>query len=60
MPSLFSKISEFAKSKQGRELADKAVAAAKDPKTRKQIEDVGRKLMSGGKGKGQGPGAAGH
>jgi hypothetical protein len=46
MPSLFSKISEFAKSKQGRELADKAVAAAKDPKTRKQIEDAGRKLMS--------------
>ncbi len=51
MPSLFSKISDFAKSKEGRELADKAVAAAKDPKNRKQIEDVGRKLMSGGKGR---------
>lgn len=57
MPSLFSKISDFAKSKQGRELADKAVAAAKDPKTRKQIEDAGRKLMSSrGKKPGPGPG----
>jgi hypothetical protein len=51
MPSLFSKISDFAKSKQGRELADKAVAAAKDPKMRKQIEDAGRKIMGGGKGR---------
>ena len=55
MPSLFSKISEFAKSKQGRDLADKAVTAAKDPKTRKQIEDAGRKLMAG-RGKKPGPG----
>ena len=56
MPSLFSRISEFAKSKQGRELADKAVTAAKDPKTRKQIEDVGRKLMSSRRKPGPGPG----
>ena len=46
MPSLFSKLTHFAQSKQARDLADKAVAAAKDPKTRKQIEDAGRKLMS--------------
>ncbi len=56
MPSLFSKISELAKSKQGRELADKAVAVAKDPKTRKQIEDAGRKLMGDKGNKGPGPG----
>jgi hypothetical protein len=46
MPSLFSKITDLARSKQARDLADKAVTAAKDPKTRKQIEDAGRKLMS--------------
>jgi hypothetical protein len=54
MPSLFNKISSFARSKQGRELADKAVTAAKDPKTRRQIEDISRKLM-GGRGKKQPP-----
>jgi hypothetical protein len=46
MPSLFSRITDFARSKQARDLADKAVTAAKDPKMRKQIEDAGRKLMS--------------
>jgi hypothetical protein len=50
MPSLFTKITDFARSKQGRELADKAVHAAKDPKTRRQVEEIGRKLM-GGRGK---------
>jgi hypothetical protein len=54
MPSLFTRISDFARSKQGRELADKAVQAAKDPKTRRQVEDLGRKLM-GGRGKRQPP-----
>jgi hypothetical protein len=49
MPSLFNTISKFAKSRQGRDLADKAVRAAKDPKTRKQIDDARRKLMGGGK-----------
>ena len=55
MPSLFSKITDFAKSPQARELADKAVTAAKDPMTRKQIEDAGRKLMSS-RGRKPGPG----
>jgi hypothetical protein len=49
MPSIFSKITDFARSKQGRELADKAVHAAKDPKTRRQVEEMGRKLMGGSK-----------
>ena len=56
MSGLFNKAMRFAKSKQGRELADKAVTAAKDPKTRKQIEDVGRKLMSSRRKPGPGPG----
>jgi hypothetical protein len=46
MASLFSKISKFARSKQGRALADQAVRAAKDPKTRKQVEAMGRKFLS--------------
>jgi hypothetical protein len=49
MASLFSRISTFAKSKQGKELADQAVRAAKDPKTRKQIDGLRRKFMGGGK-----------
>ena len=56
MPSLFSRITELARSKQARDLADKAVTAAKDPKTRKQIEDAGRKLMSS-RGRKPGPGS---
>jgi hypothetical protein len=46
MASLFSRISRFARSKQGKALADRAVTAAKDPKTRRQIEAVGRKLLA--------------
>ena len=46
--SLLSKVSSFARSKQGRDLADKAMKAAKDPKTRKQIDDARRKLMGAG------------
>jgi V8-like Glu-specific endopeptidase len=49
MASLFNSISKFAKSKQGRELAEKAKQVAKDPKTRKQIDDARRKFMGGGK-----------
>jgi hypothetical protein len=49
MASMFNTISKLARSKQGRELADKAKRAAKDPKTRKQIDDVRRKFMGGGK-----------
>jgi hypothetical protein len=46
MASMFSKLSKFARSKQGRALADHAVRAAKDPKTRRQVEAVGRKFLS--------------
>jgi hypothetical protein len=46
--SLLSKVSSFARSKQGRELADKAMKAAKDPRTRRQIDDARRRLMGSG------------
>jgi hypothetical protein len=49
MASLFSKLSKFARSKQGRTLADQAMRAAKDPKTRKQVESMGRKFLAGRK-----------
>jgi hypothetical protein len=49
MASLLHTISRFARSKQGRRLADQAVRAAKDPKTRKQIDAARRKLMGGGR-----------
>ena len=51
--SLISKISRFARSPQGRKLADKAMTAAKDPKTRKQIDEARRKLAAR---RGGGPG----
>ena len=44
--SLVTKIARFARSPQGRKLADRAMTAAKDPKTRKQIEDARRKLAA--------------
>jgi len=47
--SLINKLTKLAKSPQGRQLADKAVRTAKDPKTRKQIDDVRRKFMGGGR-----------
>ena len=44
--SLMSKLSKFARAPQGRKLADRAMTAAKDPKTRKQIEEARRKLAA--------------
>ena len=43
--SLMNRLTKFARSPQGRALADRAVRAAKDPKTRRQIERMGRQLM---------------
>ena len=40
MASLFSKVSEFARSPKGRELAEKAKQAAKDPENRRKIEQL--------------------
>ena len=47
---MLNKVAKFARSPQGRRLADQAVRRAKDPKTKSQIEQVRARLMkSGGK-----------
>jgi hypothetical protein len=43
-PSLLSKVAQFARSPQGRRLAGQAKRAARDPKTRRQIEQVRSRL----------------
>jgi hypothetical protein len=44
-----NKISQFAKSKQGRELTEQAKKAASDPKNRAKLEEMRKKFMSRGK-----------
>ena len=46
--SLISKVAKFARSPQGRRMADQAVRAARDPKTKRQIESVRARLMRKG------------
>ena len=43
-PSLLSKVTQFARSPQGRRLAGEATRRARDPKTRRQIEQVRSRL----------------
>ena len=43
------RISKFAKSKQGRELTEKAEKYASDPKNRAKLDGYRKKLMSRGK-----------
>jgi hypothetical protein len=47
-PSLLNRVAQFARSPQGRRLANNAVRAARDPKTRRQIEHVRARLMKRG------------
>jgi hypothetical protein len=47
--SMLNKIAKFARSPQGRRLADQAVRAARDPKTKRQIQQVRTKLATRGK-----------
>ena len=47
MASLFSRVSQFAKSKQGKELIAKARDFAEDPKNRKKVSDAVSNLRSG-------------
>jgi hypothetical protein len=47
-PSLLSKVAQFARSPQGRRLAGQATRAARDPKTRRQVEQVRRRLTERG------------
>ena len=46
--SLFNKVAKFARSPQGRKMADTAVRRAKDPATKRQIEQVRSRLMKRG------------
>ena len=48
-PSLLNRVAKFARSPQGRRLADQAVRAARDPKTKRQIEHVRARLMERGR-----------
>ena len=50
-PSLLSKVAQFARSPQGKRLAGQATRAARDPKTRRQIEQVRARLMKRGAAK---------
>jgi len=43
------RINKFARSKQGKELTDKAERYASEPKNRRKLEEMGKKLMSRGK-----------
>lgn len=43
-----NRVAKFARSPQGRRLADQAVRRAKDPKTRTQIEQVRARLLKRG------------
>ena len=44
--SMLSNLLRLARTPQGRRLAEQAVRAARDPKTRKQIDDVRRRVMA--------------
>jgi hypothetical protein len=48
-PSLFSRISNFARSPQGRRLTRKAQRLARDPATRRKVDEVRRRLMKRGR-----------
>jgi hypothetical protein len=43
------RINKFARSKQGKQLTEKAERYASDPKNRRKLEEMGKKLMSRGK-----------
>jgi hypothetical protein len=48
--SLVNRVAKFARSPQGRRMAEQAVRAARDPKTKRQIEHVRRRLADRGTG----------
>jgi hypothetical protein len=43
-PSIVNRISKFARSEQGRRLTEQAKRIAKDPETRRKVEDARRRL----------------
>ena len=48
-PSLFSRISKFARSPEGRRLTREAQRLARDPATRRKVDEVRRRLMKRGR-----------
>ena len=46
--SLVTRVTRFARSPQGRRLAGQAMRAARDPKTKRQIEQVRQRLVKRG------------
>jgi len=51
-PSFLNRVAQIARSPQGRRIADQAVRRARDPKTRRQIEQVRARLVDrGGRGR---------
>jgi len=48
MPSLFSKVSQFARSPQGRRLTGKAMSFARSPEGRRKIAGFRQRLMGRG------------
>ena len=47
-PSLITRVAQFARTPQGRRMAESAVRAARDPKTRRQMEQVRARLQRRG------------
>ncbi|MEU6129804.1 hypothetical protein ABZ805_11595 [Saccharopolyspora sp. NPDC047091] len=50
--SLFKKVTDFAKSPQGKKAIDQAKQYASDPKNKAKIEQVKNRFLGGGKNKG--------
>ena len=46
VPSLFDRISRFARSPEGRRLTQQAKRYASDPKNRARLEEAGKRLMA--------------
>ncbi len=49
-PSMLNRVAQFARSPQGRRLAGNAMRAARDPRTRRQIEQVRARMAQRGAG----------
>ncbi len=52
---MLTNLLRLARTPQGRKLADQAMRAARDPKTRKQIDEMRRRVMSSRGGGGSRP-----
>jgi hypothetical protein len=60
MMSLFKKVTDFAKSPQGKKVMDQAKKYASDPKNKEKIDQVKNKFMGKGGSGSQGGSQGGH